>query len=470
LFVQVDVNNSIYEANLGDKLSAGVSGTFTLTPPDLMPVSVVAPATVLYTQPNPAITVNWAVTNQGIGEATGGWYDRVWFSTNGVLDAQSVSLGNFYFSQTVAPGTIYWKTNAVTLPMSANGNYTLFVQVDIYNYLYESNETNNISAGVSGTFTLTPPDLMPVSVLQNVGGLTNLQTGFGPFPESLHPYTNNTDQSWTNHYFGAEVSLVTFDPRSAGEAGYDKLHILNGTGNEITGSPFNLGNLAGQTKLVIGDTVVLRLTSDGSVTGWGFRVAQIQSGLFASGAPVVSSMPNPTVQVAWGVTNQGPGTASGSWYDRVWFSTNGVLNSHSVALGNFSISQTVAAGGSYWQTNVVTLPMSASGNYTIFVQVDVNNSIYESDEANNISAGAPGTFTLTSLNFNASSAGMRWTNGGFQFQLDGLAGHGPVIIYASTNFVSWTPIYTNPPITGSIQFLDSRATNFPFRFYRAAEQ
>jgi hypothetical protein len=28
----VDANNAIYEANLGDKVSAGVSGTFTLTP------------------------------------------------------------------------------------------------------------------------------------------------------------------------------------------------------------------------------------------------------------------------------------------------------------------------------------------------------------------------------------------------------------------------------------------------------
>jgi hypothetical protein len=221
---------------------------------------------------------------------------------------------------------------------------------------------------------------------------------------------------------------------------------------------------------VIGDTVALRLTSDGSVTGWGFAVTQIQSGLFAPGAPVVSSMPNPTMQVAWGVTNQGIGSATGSWYDRIWFSTNGLLDSHSVALGDFSISQTVAAGGSYSQTKVVTLPMSASGNYTIFVQVDIYNYVYESNESNNISAGAPGTFTLTSLNFNGSSAGTRWTNGGFQLQLDGLDGHGPVIIYASTNLVSWTPIYTNPPITGSIQFLDSRATNFPFRFYRAAEQ
>jgi hypothetical protein len=584
-----------YYLAVTNRSSAAENFGFTMSlPADLMPVSFVAPTSVISTHPNPSIQVMWGVTNQGSASALGGWYDRVWFSTNGVLDARSVSLGDFYFSQTVAPGTIYWKTNSVTLPMSSNGNYSLFVQVDVNNSIYEANLGDKVSAGVSGTFTLTPPDLMPVSLVPNVGALTNLQTRSGPFPESLHPYTNNTDQSWTNHYSGAQALLVTFDPRSAGEAGYDKLHILNGSGNEITGSPFNLGDLAGQTKQVIGDTVVLRLTSDGSVTGWGFAVTQIQSGLFAFGGAVVSSMPNPTMQVAWGVTNQGIGSATGSWYDRIWFSTNGLLDSHSVALGDFSISQTVAAGGSYWQASVVTLPMSASGNYTLFVQVDINNNLYESNDSNNISAGVSGTFTLTPpdlmpvsvvapatvtttnpnpvvqvawgvtnqgigsatggwydrvwfstnglldthsvslgtfsisqtvaaggsyrqtnnvtlpislggsyaytlfvqvdiynnlyesnetnnisspvtvrflppFRFNTSSAGMRWTSNGFQLQLDGLAGSG-LVIYASTNLKSWTPIYTNPTATGSIQFLDSNATNFPFRFYRAAEQ
>ena len=72
--------------------------------------------------------------------------------------------------------------------------------------------------------------------------------------------------------------------------------------------------------------------------------------------------------------------------------------------------------------------------------------------------------------FDTSTTGLQWTSNGLRLRLGGLTGHGPVVIYASTNLVSWTPIYTNPPITGSIKFLDSRATNFSFRFYRAAEQ
>ena len=118
LFVQVDVYDSIDEASVSDKVSAPVSGTFTLTPPDLLPISVTAPPTVAATNVDPMIKVSWAVTNQGTGLASGGWYDRVWFSTDGLLDASSTDIGDFYISQTVPVGGSYAQTNTVTLPIT----------------------------------------------------------------------------------------------------------------------------------------------------------------------------------------------------------------------------------------------------------------------------------------------------------------------------------------------------------------
>lgn len=59
---------------------------------------------------------------------------------------------------------------------------------------------------------------------------------------------------------------------------------------------------------------------------------------------------------------------------------------------------------------------------------------------------------------------------GFSWQLDQLSGHGDIIILTSTNLTDWFPIYTNPPLTGTLQFLDPDATNQPARFYRAVEQ
>src|SRR5438128_1135882 len=130
-----------------------------VTLPDLMPVVLIAPTNVVAIWSNLTIPVAWGVINQGTGPVSGGWYGRVWFSTDGALDGQSVDLGDFYFNQTVAAGDTYWQTNSVALPMSNSGNYTLFVQVDVYNSISESTKINNISTLVSGVLTLNAPDL-----------------------------------------------------------------------------------------------------------------------------------------------------------------------------------------------------------------------------------------------------------------------------------------------------------------------
>jgi hypothetical protein len=293
LFVQVDVNNSIFEASLGDKVSAPVAGTFTSTPVDLVAVAVSAATNVYSIRPNPAIQVAWGVTNQGTATASGGWYDRVWFSTNDVLDGQSRSLGDFYVGQAVAPGSGYGQTNTVTLPMSASGNYWLFVQVDVNNVLFQVNPNDKISAPVAGTFTATPVDLSPVTL-------------------------------W---------------------------------------APTN----------------------------------------------AISTGANPAMQVVWAVTNRGTATASGGWYDRVWFSTNGILDGQSRSLGDNYIGQTVAPGAIYWQTNNVTLPMNTNGNYWLFVQADINNSMFEARLDDKISAPVAGTLTLLGTNGVLSNGSFTWS-------------------------------------------------------------
>jgi hypothetical protein len=69
-----------------------------------------------------------------------------------------------------------------------------------------------------------------------------------------------------------------------------------------------------------------------------------------------------------------------------------------------------------------------------------------------------------------SPVGTGWTNGGFSLRASGFTGHGPAVLYASTNLQSWQPLYTNAPLTGDLLFLDTAATNLPQRFYRAGEE
>ncbi len=54
-------------------------------------------------------------------------------------------------------------------------------------------------------------------------------------------------------------------------------------------------------------------------------------------------------------------------------------------------------------------------------------------------------------------------------QLTGLTANGPVIIYASSNLLDWSAIFTNPPTVGPLQYREAPASGQPVRFYRASE-
>lgn len=71
---------------------------------------------------------------------------------------------------------------------------------------------------------------------------------------------------------------------------------------------------------------------------------------------------------------------------------------------------------------------------------------------------------------NAAATATKWTTIGFAMQVSGLADQGNVVVYSSTNLVTWKPLFTNPPAFGTIQFLDTNATKFPMLFYCVLQQ
>jgi hypothetical protein len=142
---------------------------FTLTlanPSDLAVLNLLAPSFVTLVDPYPAVNVAWGVTNRGPGFASGVWYDRVWYSTNGLLDGQSMDLGEFAINLNLAPGETYWQTNSLTLPIAEPGTYALFVQADAYDSLYDLRTDNNLFGPVFGKVDL-PPSFTAVSVSGN---------------------------------------------------------------------------------------------------------------------------------------------------------------------------------------------------------------------------------------------------------------------------------------------------------------
>ena len=97
-------------------------------------------------------------------------------------------------------------------------------------------------------------------------------------PESAHPYVNNFDSSWSYTLAGNPSAIdVRFDPQTFVEWDYDFIHVMNGNGTPVTGSPFSGNDLGGRTIRIQGSTVRIRLTSDASTTGYGFRLASVNA-------------------------------------------------------------------------------------------------------------------------------------------------------------------------------------------------
>jgi len=115
-----------------------------------------------------------------------------------------------------------------------------------------------------------------------------------------------------------------------------------------------------------------------------------------------------------------------------------------------------------------SMPTTNSLRYVGAFNLTTNATIAASAFATNFinSAAANALFSVLPVHFTSASF---LTNQQFQLGFVGVIGSN-YVLQATTNFLTWTPISTNTAITNQFNFLDTKATNFPFRFYRVLQQ
>ena len=101
--------------------------------------------------------------------------------------------------------------------------------------------------------------------------------------ESPHNYGNNCSDVWLYTLPGASKITATFDERTNIEDGFDYLYIYNANGEQV--GKYTGTELAGKSIDIDGDTVKIKLVSDGGGNEWGFKVTDVK---VASGAHVHS--------------------------------------------------------------------------------------------------------------------------------------------------------------------------------------
>jgi hypothetical protein len=124
-----------------------------------------------------------------------------------------------------------------------------------------------------------------------------------------------------------------------------------------------------------------------------------------------------------------------------------------------------------WQLDGANLTAATNATVVLSSIVSSNAGNYDVVITNAYGSVTSVTATLSVLgvpvSFVTSSGGIHFSNGQLHLTLSGLTGQGSVLIETSTNLTQWTPIFTNPPGFGEIQFTDAATTNFRSRYYRA---
>lgn len=152
-------------------------------------------------------------------------------------------------------GEIYWSSSNPKV-----------AEVDDEGYLY---------ANEAGTAVITARADTGCSASCNVTVYTDeiIVTSVADF-ESSHNYENNLDRTWV--YTDAEAVSLTavFSQKCQTEEDWDNIYIYDKNGTLV--GEYTDNQLAGRTVTVEGNTIKVRLVTDGSYTEYGFKVDSIQ--------------------------------------------------------------------------------------------------------------------------------------------------------------------------------------------------
>lgn len=420
--IRTDSQNQVFEAVFeNDNVGVGAKTRVTMTPPpDLRVTGIMGPDLAFSNQ---RVTVSYTVLNDDTTPGAGGrtlqssWTDRIYLSSSPTQLVGAFTLANVQRSAALNPGQSYVHTQEVTIPVSIEGDWYLFVQTDVGNQVFEHIfDNNNLEVrrdeGLQPRptrITLTPPDLevdfVDVPAVAQSGRPLTFDYQVTNYGVAATPNTY-----WVDHYYlSTDRTLGANDVSLGSLARYGSLDVFGSANASYARNPtLTIPNgLAGDFYLLV-KTDASNLVFEGPPDSAGESNNVTSSGRLMR---VVSNPPDLTVvtdsflapatvaagaimRASWVEQNQGTGSVgSGTWRTRVYASRDEIPSVDDVMLASFNRSGDLTPGGSRsWLDQPITIPIDLVGNVYLYVRVDAINEIYEGDgEGNNVSQFIPVT-------------------------------------------------------------------------------
>jgi len=337
------------------------------------------------------INLSYTTLNQGDGDASGPWLDKVYLSQSPdfISDMEELFF-SYNHSDTLQPEQNKTTEVEVRIPSIEEGDWYIYVHTNVEEAIYEHEATDNnvfrsgpwqikqrlVSDLEANDLTLAETvdagQLLPFSYMVTNLGLAS-PNAFN-WNELIYLSDNPTLSEDTLRlrkrvYSGEELNPGEFLERTGsiqipnGISGTKYIHVIVDGNNAIENDTNKENNIvAAPVTIIQPPTPDLQL------------VSVDLPDLFVAGEPV---------WITYTAVNQGPATTQTEWYDRMGASLNwdGMPHGTSFKRQNLQIVQ----GGQYTDSMLVTLPRHYSGTYFFSVSLDALDEIYEHEgEDNNI--------------------------------------------------------------------------------------
>jgi len=404
--VKTDVWNNVFESEFeNDNILASSLTEIQLTPPpDLQVTEVVAPSDAFSGQ---SISLSWTVTNEGDGRTLQtAWYDRVYMSSDTIIDRGDTYLGEVWHSGALDQGESYSVIRNFNLPIGVMGDFYFIVRTDFYNHVYEhASESNNDGYDATPTtILLTPPPDLEVTEINIpgealAGHSINIIYRVENFGATETPNTSWLDTIWLS----GDTQLDSSDIKLSDLWHYGK---LGETGSMTFPSYYDRSAALSLPNGISGEYYIIIHTDSRNDVFEGFPnslgegpnanniLASSKINVLLRPADlIVESFTVPSegeagkqIEASWVVRNIGSGdTITNSWGCRIIASRDDIPGDEDdFPLKDFYHTGLLNSGQGYTATGLIDLPFSmASGDYILFVITDFGNSVYESDDTNN---------------------------------------------------------------------------------------
>ncbi|RUZ17283.1 CARDB domain-containing protein, partial [Mesorhizobium sp. M7A.F.Ca.CA.001.09.1.1] len=389
LTVRTDAAGAVTEPDtLSNNVAVPVTIDLQSPAADLVVEVVVGPLTG---RSGELIDLSWRVRNQGEATDVTVWTDRIVLSADEVVDATDRILANVVHSGALAKDGTYAGRATVRLPDGLQGSFHLLVITDAEARVYERDATaNNIGQSLTTMAVSAAPaaDLVVTGVVAPASGV--------PGQHQTVTWTVRNDGEggarapWTDRvYLSKDGTLATAIVIGEVRRVFDLA-----VGTSYVGTvDVTLPDAADDTYqiLVVTDASqeVYEVDRE-SNNALGSTLALSHPDLTPSNVQAPATIVSGSVmQVRWNVRNNGTGAALSSWTDAIYLSRDDVIDAEDIKLADVPHVGGLDIDGEYLGEAIVTVPLSASGDYKLIVVADQLDTVREPQaEANNLASSS----------------------------------------------------------------------------------